>query len=406
MGLVSKKKFNELTIILITFLYLFITISSIIKFGAEPLYKTPDAIHYEMMAKQLVNKGIYGYAEDIPNAFVTPTYPLFLAAIYWLTGFASKEGGPYLLIRIIQAVFGALSLYLVFLLAKRTSTPRIGLIAALLLALHPSFLRAPIFLLTESLSAFLFLLYIYVQLIALERRDARLSLIAGVIFGLAALARPSVFIVLGVPFAIEWFSLKREGLKKVFLLTLAGFALIMLPWIARNLIVLKTAAPFSTHGGDPLLSGVDPYHYELGREYNHRGPTYKRFIKEQPKGETMTSYAIKSTIAGFKRDPILYFKWFTWGKFWRMFEAPWLTLDRNAYRSIVFIHYMIIILGWVGVVLSAKVKRMRPISLIIALFTIGLLPFMAETRFVFIVIPLLALMAAETLIRAWGPPDV
>ncbi|MDI6799340.1 MAG: glycosyltransferase family 39 protein [Actinomycetota bacterium] len=371
-----------------------------------PIYATPDAIHYEMMAKQLINKGIYGYASESPNAFVTPTYPLFLTLIYWISGYANKAGGPHLFIRIFQAILGAFTLYFTFLLGKRISCEKVGLMAAILLALHPSFLRGPIFLLTESLSTFLFIGYIYYQMVALDKRDKRLFFLTGILFGLAVLSRPSTFIVLIVPFAYSWFTTNREGLVRSFAITLIGFSLIMLPWVARNALILGTPAPFSTHGGDPLLSGVDPYHYELGSEYRHRCPTYKEFIKEEPAGETMTGYAVKAIAKGFKEQPLLYFKWFTWGKFWRMFEAPWVTQDKNMYRSVIFDHYMIVILGWVGVAMSPKAKNLRMISLILLVFTAGLLPFMAETRFVYCIIPLLSLTAAEVIHRAWSFEDV
>ena len=47
-------------------------------------FRTPsgDGLGYEKMAQQLLTKHVYGYKSTEPNAYVTPGYPLFLAAVY------------------------------------------------------------------------------------------------------------------------------------------------------------------------------------------------------------------------------------------------------------------------------------------------------------------------------------
>lgn len=44
------------------------------------------------MARQFLDKGFLGYMSSRPNAYITPGYPLFLALIYKLYGYA--QGVP------------------------------------------------------------------------------------------------------------------------------------------------------------------------------------------------------------------------------------------------------------------------------------------------------------------------
>ena len=48
----------------------------------SPHNLTHDEIGYHEMTRQFLNKGFLGYYSNKPNAFVTPGYPLFLAAVY------------------------------------------------------------------------------------------------------------------------------------------------------------------------------------------------------------------------------------------------------------------------------------------------------------------------------------
>jgi 4-amino-4-deoxy-L-arabinose transferase-like glycosyltransferase len=73
-------------------------------------------------------------AEPLPSAYMPPLYPLLLAGCYRLLG---KTNAAYLLLQGLQAALGALTCWLVFLLAKELGSSRLGLWAAGASALYP-----------------------------------------------------------------------------------------------------------------------------------------------------------------------------------------------------------------------------------------------------------------------------
>ncbi|TLM72538.1 MAG: hypothetical protein FDZ70_08335 [Actinobacteria bacterium] len=187
-----------------------------------------DGQYYEIMARQILTDHVYGYKSDRPNAYVTPGYPLFLAAVYGVTGHA-EEGRPWPVLVALQLLFGAGAIALVYVLGSDLAGERAGAIAAFLFALYPpGFLIAPLWL-TEPLGTVALLGYVVLQLRARERRSVPLALAAGAVLALAVLTRPAVLPVAVVPFALRAALGPREGLVRQAALALAAWALARLP---------------------------------------------------------------------------------------------------------------------------------------------------------------------------------
>jgi 4-amino-4-deoxy-L-arabinose transferase-like glycosyltransferase len=190
-------------------------------------------------------------AEEKPTARRPPLYPAFLAALYSVAGESPRAG------RIAQALLGVAVVALTGLLARRHFGETTAVVAGALCGLNPFLIFISGYLLTENLYLVLLLAALIVagdpQRLAASRRR---SCATGALLGLATLARPS-----GLPM-FEWI------LAALLLLSAApwrarvvrgavaaiAFALVVLPWYARNASVVGGWV-LTTHGGVTFLQG-------------------------------------------------------------------------------------------------------------------------------------------------------
>ena len=191
MGDFMKRKLNALGILIV------LVLGFVMRYYAIHNYDyilTYDAYNYHNMAKQFLSDGILGYKPDVPsgepNAYVTPGYPLFLSAIYAIS--PDENAGVYY-VKIVQAVLGTLTALLAYLTARKLGGQLAGWIVLILMIVYPTYIAMPLFLLTETLYTFLFLLYVYLQVLAFEKNKTSLYFWTGIVFGLAVMVRPGVF---------------------------------------------------------------------------------------------------------------------------------------------------------------------------------------------------------------------
>lgn len=353
----------------------------------EPPPLSGDARNYVVMVEQLLETGVYGYMSTEPNAYVTPGYPLFLAAVFGL-------GGSEAAVRVLQSALGAATLIPLALLAREVAGERCALLAALMLALHPSWLRAPAHLLTEVLFTFLFSLYLWVQWRALTGgRWERpwLPLLSGVLLGLAVLVRPVVLPLL--PLAWLYLMVARRSLRpwRAALWAAAGLAAVMLPWWIRNAVTLGQLILTATQAGNPILGGMDPYNLWQGKlwadlEGGFTGETRGQLRK-----------AAEIFVWLLRNHPWLTIKWFTFGKLESIFLHPWLGLEFGVVR---LVHYPVVTLGWAGAL--ASLRRGEPgqfPSLVLVFLTLLQLAFIPESRYAYPLIGILAVTASLSLLR-------
>jgi len=348
-----------------------------------------DARNYVVMVEQLLETGVYGYMSTEPNAYVTPGYPLFLAAIFGL-------GGGEAAVRLIQAVLGAATLIPLALLAREVAGETAALLAALMLALHPSWLRAPAFLLTEVLFTFLFSWYLWVQWQALtEGRWERpfWPLLSGVLLGLAVLVRPVVLPLL----LLAWLYLMliRRSIRpwRAALWAACGLAAVMLPWWIRNAVALGELVLTATQAGNPILGGMDPYNLWQGELWADLGGGFTG----ETRGQLRKAVEIFAWL--MRNHPWLTIKWFTFGKLESIFLHPWLGLEFGVVR---LVHYPLVMLGWAGAL--ASLRRGEPgqfISLVLTALTLLQLAFIPESRYAYPLIGILAITASLSLIRVF-----
>lgn len=191
-----------------------------------------------------------------------PAYPFFMAAVYACVG-ERMDARPEIwrsrwhILRLVQGLLDASVCVLVFFLA-RALAPALAwapLMAAAIYAVSPYNVFYARALLSECLTSFLLTAGLLACVHA-ARRSARLGWLAtGVLLGLAVLANPQLVlfpVLLGA-----WLFLRSAGgcrdRLRAPLLCLAGTALAVAPWLARNALVFHRPATISL---SPLWSSV------------------------------------------------------------------------------------------------------------------------------------------------------
>jgi 4-amino-4-deoxy-L-arabinose transferase-like glycosyltransferase len=189
---------------------------------------------------------------NAPTAYRPPLWPALLGATYVLprpAGMSRWTAG-----RIVQALIGTALAALVGLIALELCGPAVALAALAITAVY-----VPLVLIGASLvSEPLFVALVLGAVLAVLRARAatqplRWALAAGVLVGLASLARANGPIVALPLMAGLWLAPRRSRRSLLAPAALAVAAvLVVAPWTIRNAIVLHAFVPVSTSGGNTL----------------------------------------------------------------------------------------------------------------------------------------------------------
>ena len=215
-----------------------------------------DAAAYATIAANL-DRGegfTLGSAATQPASNYSPGLPLLAASIYKITGGVHERTA-----RLVLALLGTLAVLFTYLIGRRLSGPAAGLIGAAAIAIYPALLEYQGMLMGEPLAAALLSGAVLAALWASGPVRVARWLLPGALFGLLALVRPEylgvALLVSLVVFAkevrVDW---RRSAAKAALLL--AGVAVVVAPWTARNAIALDRFVPISTGGGQVLFAGT------------------------------------------------------------------------------------------------------------------------------------------------------
>lgn len=147
----------------------------------------------------IMDAGLYaGWAEEIGRGawmgkgafWASPLYP------YFLGGFFRVFGENFFLVDLVQSAAGSLSCLLIFYLGRRLFSRTAGLIAGLLAAAYGPFIFSDNLQLPTGLGILLNLSVFLLILRAMEKGGRGRFLLAGIVSGLAALARPHIILFL------------------------------------------------------------------------------------------------------------------------------------------------------------------------------------------------------------------
>lgn len=183
-----------------------------------------------------------------PSALVPPLYTYILAGIFRLFGIYSATSAFVALL--LNCLASAATSLLLVRLGRILVGQTIGILAGFAWAFNPYVAYTASTKIWESmLTAFLLTLVIVVTYEINGKSTGRAWLALGILSGMTVLGNASVLIVL--PFLWLWSCLRiaKQGRKwfRPLLLTLLGFALLLVPWQVRNYVVFRHVIPLRSN---------------------------------------------------------------------------------------------------------------------------------------------------------------
>jgi len=188
-----------------------------------------------------------------------PAYPLFLAALD--AGRPVPAATPAR-VKVTQSLVGAVTVWLIGLMALYSAGPRAGVWAAGIAAVYPPLVSLPSYALSETLYSAVALSAAFVLQRAVDRSPSKqtrrggaiLALLSGALAGVAALIRPAMLLYL--PLALAWLLFRRRPALAVALVA-AAIAMIT-PWTLRNVRVHERFVFIASEGGVTFWTGNHP----------------------------------------------------------------------------------------------------------------------------------------------------
>lgn len=359
-----------------------------------------------------------GYQVDgKPTAYWPVGYPGFLSVFLAIFGHDVSVG------KALNFLLTWLAIPLTFLITQRLFRSYLtAVIAAFIIAIHPSLLAYSGILASDPLSSFLVLLG---SLILLYARDHKWKLItAGLIFGVAVLVRPQSLLIPFIVIAANWrfddskFNTFNPLRASAFVL--GAMLLVLTPWLIRNAVVFHQFVFVSTNGGDNLLIGHNKK--ATGRYMNpDKCGLFRPADMDEPARDKAASRAALGFIKQHPRDSIRLagpklsaaFLTSTDAPYWafqKNFDKetpPGIGSDKALYKGFkeysANFQWLMLVLGGIGfaltIVQGITNRRRFPFPVTpIAMILYGSLivaVFFGNPRFVFWLIPYMAMYAAS-----------
>ena len=183
----------------------------------------------DIFARTFLASGTYGYIPGHPSAYTQPLYGWFLIPLYWLFGRHWQVVG---LAQICVAVGTTL---IVWQIGRRWLGPAVGLLAGLVVALHPYLVWHDVHMNREILDHFLAAATVFLTLWAAERLGWRRAVPLGAVLGLAILGNVRLA---ALPLVILAYLVWRAGLSRRTALAagalVAAAAVVVVPYVVRT----------------------------------------------------------------------------------------------------------------------------------------------------------------------------
>jgi len=226
----------------------------LLQYRSNPAFNYPmvDELWHLNWAGEIIGGNFWGDEAY----FRGPLYP------YLLAGFLLVTGKSLFLVRFLQIIIASFSAIMVFLLGRRVFSEKIGVISGLAYAAYGTIIFYETMLLIPVVFIFLNLLAVYLLLKHKGEYNLKRWLLAGLIAGLSAIARPNILILM--PFFLIWiyfgFTHFKEVKKRLLvpLVYLMGVLIPVFSVTARNLAVTGEAILISSQGGVNLYIGNNP----------------------------------------------------------------------------------------------------------------------------------------------------
>lgn len=360
-----------------------------------------DDVKYVYAAQVLLQDHTLVYnSGDLPTNFIMPTIPVMLSGSIAIL---DRDAGV-MAFRLLQCLMQSFSIYLLFILARSVFNSRVGLVAIILAACYIPDLFASGAILTESTFKVLLLLLLCSTIFAIRKSTALAYVWVGIMLGLACYVKPQsalfpiCLLILWLVHRYSW----KDIVKYTAIVGVCSMALLS-PWWIRNYVQFHEFIPFTKSTGNPMLLGALVKRGMPPKGFFEQYPEYKDNKLFGP-NDTAQKIAAQRLIAySFKHTPIAYTYWFTAGKTYYLFSAPFYSrpvpgLPRPA---INVLHWLYVLAGFVGLVLLLALKRMKqtlPVLLPFLYYWFIHLPFITFGRYGYPLVSLLIIFAAAGIV--------
>lgn len=217
----------------------------------NPLFDNPimDGLYHHEWALRIVGGDFWG--DEV--FFRAPLYPYFLALLYKLSGSSIAFALA------CQHVLGAMSAVLVYFLAREYFVHAVALVAGFAAALYWPFIYFEGDLLIVTLIITLDLAALLLAARALRKDRTFVFAAAGFVFGLSAVARPSILVVLFfLPVVVYARDRAMRPVLRRSVWLFAGAVVAIAPVLVRNYLVGHDFVPVASQGGVNFYIGNNP----------------------------------------------------------------------------------------------------------------------------------------------------
>lgn len=390
-----------LLIIAILLVSLWIRLDYIAKLEVTPISDMQD---YDQRALRLVEEGTFVTGERHGATYRAPGYVMFLASLYELFGH------KYRLVYGVQALLSVATLYAIYLIGRRLFEAKVALLALLLAALYLPFIGYSGVLLTESLFLFLFLYALYSFLCGAEEGRVGWFLLAGGLFGLAALTRSIALLLPALCLIWLFWQRKTWRLPRATWLHLCLMVLVMMlvitPWTIRNYAEQREWVLIDTTSGLNLLIGNNDRANGFFTEAIYGVPAYKEAMsgnRTDAEADRIMKRGAKAWIVAHPQE----FAELTWMRFkmylsaqndWLASTYKWNWIKIFSDNFYARYQWTLMSLGLIGAFFALWKERNALFPTLVAGYFLGAISFFfVQTRYQLPAMPFVILLAAFVL---------
>ncbi len=256
----STKPFDgkDVRIVAICFLVALALRLAFVMIVERPSFSFTDAFFYHFYGESLAEGRGYVRVDGSPTAQWPPGFSFLLSLVYRLFSADPLNG------EILNAVLGALTVALLYVVARRAFGRAEAVVAAVWMAVLPGPILWADVLFTETFYTFMLVAF-FAMLAVLPTRWWAVFLL-GVVVGMSALVRGEGLFLALPALALWWRQTNLRTLGARAAVLGAARVLAITPWTIRNAVQLDTFAPVSSNVGATLWAGHNPAAYG--------GPTY------------------------------------------------------------------------------------------------------------------------------------
>lgn len=309
-----------------------------------------------------------GLTDPAFPVYTPPLYSLSIATAAFLFGGDGITG-----IKIFQIVLDSVTAIVLYLIAKEIFDAPVALLSATIWALYPFAIYSTLYVGTEVFFTFFIALWVWFTMWAIKCDRWDYYCAGGVFLGLATLTRGTTQFMPLILFGLLFTFRKQSfGWLRMYILTVACFTMVILPWGIRNYLVLKEFIPVGANSSvilygasEPMLTIGDGRAKEVARLYEEaktRGvvpPPEDRAPAERDR--FLAKVAVDHYKARLRNDP-LELSAFMVKKFFRLWYS---TESGSNHSATLAINLSIYILAGVGIVLSWRRRNWAALILLV-----------------------------------------